>query len=82
MTDTHTHKRQRTSITLPADMLKEAKTYDLNISRLAEKSLVEAIKAEKEKEWISRNQAAIDGYNNMVKKEGLFLDPDWIYKDE
>ena len=82
MSDAYTQKRQRTSITLPADMLNEARAYDLNISRLAEKSLFDAIKAEKEKEWISQNQEAIDAYNNMVRKEGLFLDPDWIYKDE
>jgi antitoxin CcdA len=84
MLDTYKNspKRQRTTITLPADIIAGAKEYDLNISRLTEEAVAQALKKEREQEWLQKNKGGIDAYNQFVMEHGLLVQPDWMYANE
>ncbi|HEX5394047.1 MAG TPA: type II toxin-antitoxin system CcdA family antitoxin [Rhodocyclaceae bacterium] len=66
--------KKPTNLTLSADVLADAKSLGINISRCCDEHLRAVIKAEKERRWKEENAAAIDAYNKRVEEEGLPLD--------
>ena len=65
--------RRATSLTLDPDLLDEAKSLGVNVSRAAEEGLAAALKAERTRHWKEENAEAIREYNEYVRHEGIPL---------
>jgi antitoxin CcdA len=63
--------RRATNLTLSADATRRAKEYGLNISRIAEDAIVEAVRRHEGELWKQRNAEAIRSYNEWVAEQGL-----------
>jgi antitoxin CcdA len=66
--------RRATNVSLPADMVQEAKTLGINLSRACETGLRAALKDERERRWKIENAEGIAAYNEWVEKNGLPFD--------
>ena len=65
--------RRPTNVTLPENLLKDARELRINLSQAAERGVAAEVKAEKERRWLEENRTAIDSYNEYVDKYGLLL---------
>ena len=65
--------RIKVNLTLDAEVAEAARALGLNMSRLAEKAIAEATKAERNRLWHEENRAALDAYAEEVAREGLPL---------
>ncbi|NKX45108.1 type II toxin-antitoxin system CcdA family antitoxin [Roseicyclus persicicus] len=61
--------KQRTNITIDADLLAYAREKGLNVSAITE----EALRAARREAWAQENAAAIDSLNAWVEQNGLPL---------
>ncbi|HMZ01375.1 MAG TPA: type II toxin-antitoxin system CcdA family antitoxin [Burkholderiaceae bacterium] len=66
-------KRRPTNITLPADVLAEAKSLGINISQECEAHLRSVLARERERRWREEHADFIAAYNRSVEAEGLPL---------
>ncbi|MGH8455364.1 MAG: type II toxin-antitoxin system CcdA family antitoxin [Stenotrophobium sp.] len=60
------------NLSLPADLLKEARAQGLNLSRFLEQTLREVLKHDRAQRWQEENKAAIAAYNAHVERHGVF----------
>lgn len=65
--------RVKVNLTLDADVVETARSLGLNMSRIAEAAIAEAVKIERNRLWRDENQLAINAYADEVAKEGLPL---------
>lgn len=65
--------RIKVNLTLDAEVAKAARSLGLNMSRLAEAAIADAIKIERNRLWRAENKAAISDYAEEVAQEGLPL---------
>ena len=72
-TDNHPVQRKSTNLSLDARLVAEAKNLDINISRVAEEGIAEAVRQEKERLWKIENREAIEAWNDYVERNGLPL---------
>ncbi|WP_193176112.1 type II toxin-antitoxin system CcdA family antitoxin [Oricola nitratireducens] len=73
MTATSSSRRKATNLSVPADLLAEAKALDINVSRAAETGIAQAIADEKARRWREENAKAIEAANAFVDANGLPL---------
>ena len=66
-------QKKSTNISLPADLVAEAKELGVNISQAAEKGVVAELAARRRERWLEENRAAIDSNNEWVARHGLPL---------
>jgi antitoxin CcdA len=67
--------RVKVNLTLDAEVAETARALGLNMSRLAEKAIAEATKAERNRLWREENRAANAAYAEELAREGLPLAP-------
>jgi len=65
--------KRPTNVSLSEAILSEAKLLDINISRAAERGLVQAIAERRAERWLADNRAALESSNAYVEKHGLPL---------
>lgn len=65
--------RIKVNLTLEADVAEAARALGLNMSRLAEKAIADATKAERNRLWREENRAATKAYAEELAREGLPL---------
>jgi antitoxin CcdA len=65
--------RRATNLTIDVELLEEARSLKVNISRAAESGIADAVKAEKERRWKEENQEALNSWNDYVGEHGLPL---------
>jgi antitoxin CcdA len=65
--------RRATNVSLPAEMVQEAKTLGINLSRACEAGLKAALKDERERRWKIENAERIAAYNEWIEKNGIPL---------
>ena len=65
--------RQATNVTLPADLLAEARALGLNISQACEHGLKAEIAHHREAQWLKENRDALNSSNEYVEQHGLPL---------
>ena len=65
--------KRSTNLTLRSDLVREAKTLDINLSAAAEAGIARAVAKAREAQWIARNQAAMRSYDAFVERDGLLL---------
>lgn len=66
--------RKPTNLSIDSELLEEAKTMDVNLSRAAESGLKNAVAAAKAKRWAADNASSLKSSNEYVEKHGLPLD--------
>ncbi|CAM5488778.1 hypothetical protein ATER59S_03415 [Aquamicrobium terrae] len=66
--------RQPTNLSIDANLLKQARGLDVNVSRAAEAGIAEAVAAEKTRLWKMENRATIEAWNDYIEKHGLPLE--------
>jgi antitoxin CcdA len=65
--------RRPTNLNLSVEATRRAKEHGLNVSRIAEDAIVEAVRRREGELWKEQNAEAIKSYNERVAREGLLL---------
>jgi antitoxin CcdA len=65
--------RRATNVSLDSELLSQAKTLEINISRACERGLALEVAAAKEKRWLEENGPALEATNAYVEARGLPL---------
>lgn len=71
-------RRRPTNLSLREDLVVAAKELDLNISRIAEEALGEAVRRAEAERWLAESAPAIDAHNAWIGRHGLPLRPSWL----
>ena len=66
--------RTMVNLSLDSGLTAEARALGLNMSRIAEQALSEAIKEARNRAWVEQNRAALDAYAAEVERDGLPLE--------
>jgi antitoxin CcdA len=66
--------KKSVNLSINSDLIQQAKSLKINLSKLLEERLAETIASQKESVWIKENKEAIEEYNNRVSKNGAFSD--------
>lgn len=69
-------KRKATNLSLDAALVKEAQELKLNLSRILEESLRQAVKDERGRRWVEENKAAFEALNRFHEKYGIWNEED------
>ena len=71
-----TGRRRKKAANLSVDehLLAQARRLKLNLSQVLEAGLAEAIRGEARAQWLRRNRAALEAYNEHIEKHGCFSD--------
>lgn len=65
--------RRATNVSLPGELIEDAKQLNVNISQACERGLAAEVKKMREERWIAENWEAIQSSNAFVEKHGLPL---------
>jgi antitoxin CcdA len=65
--------RRPVNLSISVDLIAEAKELKLNVSRLAEAGIHEAVAAERRRLWLEENAEALESSNRYVEQHGLPL---------
>ena len=66
--------KRASNLSVNSSLLTEARRYKLNLSKLLEQALVEALTEKKLSEWLEENREALEAYNERVEARGVFSD--------
>lgn len=66
--------KKPTNVSVNADLLRQARELDINLSQALEERLIERILIERQRRWLDENKVAIEDYNRRVEREGVFSD--------
>lgn len=69
----HKTSRKSTNVSLPTDMVIEAKSLGINLSRACESGLSDALRSERRRRWQEENREAVEAWNTWVAENGLPL---------
>lgn len=62
------------NLSINADLLRQAKALDINLSATLEKALADTLKQWQREQWLVDNKAAMEAYNQHVEENGIFSD--------
>jgi antitoxin CcdA len=65
-------RKRPAKLSVDGRLLERAKRLNLNLSQVLEEALAQAIRRREADEWLKRNRAALDAYNEHVEKHGVF----------
>jgi antitoxin CcdA len=66
-------RKRGTNVSLPSDLVTEARELGVSLSSACEQGLAAAVKAERERRWIQENKPALDSWNEYIAEHGLPL---------
>jgi antitoxin CcdA len=69
-----TARKVATNVSAQGDIVREAKALGLNLSEFFEAAVVEAIRRKRQDAWLDENHDAIESYNTLVARGGVFSD--------
>lgn len=67
-------RKKATNLSVDDSLLDQARRLKLNLSQVFEAGLTEAIHQRQREDWLRKNRAALDAYNEHVEKHGVFSD--------
>lgn len=67
-------RKTPTNLSLRIDLVQRAKALHLNLSEVVESALEKAIRDAEQARWLAENEEAIEYYNSVIEKYGLFGD--------
>lgn len=62
--------RAKVNLSFDPDVVSEARSLGLNMSRLAEDAVARAVKVERNRRWVEENREALDAYSREVERDG------------
>jgi antitoxin CcdA len=66
--------RKAANLSVDAALLQDAKRLELNLSRVFEGALRDAVARARSERWLAENREALDAYNRHVERDGVFSD--------
>jgi len=63
--------RRATNVSLPAELIDEAKRLDINISKACEQGLEQQVSKSRAEQWLAENREALDSWNAWVEEHGM-----------
>jgi antitoxin CcdA len=66
--------KKSANLSINADLLRQAKQLNINLSQTLERHLIEIIRQAQRSQWLAENQGALDQYNRRIEKHGTFSD--------
>ena len=66
--------KRATNLSINSDLLKKAKSYNINLSKSFETYLNELVRKKAEQAWRKENLQAIEAFNQRIEKQGVFSD--------
>ncbi len=66
--------RKATNLSVNGDLLRKARTLDINLSAAFERALEALVKDKLARQWRAENVRAIADYNSRVDEHGVFSD--------
>ena len=73
LTKTPKPQRKATNLSIDQNLIAEAKALDLNVSRMAEEGIAQAVRDRKAQLWLEENREAMESWNRWVEEHGLPL---------
>ena len=67
-------RKKAANLSVDEHLLARARRLKLNLSRVFEAGLNDAIRRREAEEWLKKNRAALDAYAEHVEKHGVFSD--------
>lgn len=68
----HTAPKKPVNLSVNSDLLHQAKTRRINLSRTFEEAIRNKLKTILEEQWLAEHQQAIAAYNRHITKDGIF----------
>ncbi|WP_322096900.1 type II toxin-antitoxin system CcdA family antitoxin [Paramagnetospirillum kuznetsovii] len=65
--------KRPTNVSLPQNLVLEAKSLDISLSKACERGLTEAIAEARSARWLAENKGAVEAWNQRVEAVGLPL---------
>ena len=62
------------NLSINSDLLRQAKSYNINLSQTLEQRLIELVRESHRQEWLMENKAALVEYNSRIETRGVFSD--------
>ena len=72
MTAAARRRKKPTNLSVDERLLAQARRLKLNLSQVLEAGLADAIRRAERAEWLKKNRAALEAYNEHVEKHGVF----------
>lgn len=69
-----TAPKRATNVSLPADLVEEAKRLGVNLSQACEAGLSEQVRQSMKEEWKRENREAIESWNKWIAENGMPFD--------
>ena len=66
--------KRAANVSVRAELLDKARHLGINLSRTLEDRLAELVREAEAREWLARNQRALDAYNKRIEREGVWSD--------
>jgi len=66
--------KKATNLSINADLLRQAKELNINLSQTLEQSLAKVVREAKQQQWQAENVDFITAYNKRIEAEGLPLE--------
>ena len=67
-------RKKAANLSVDENLLDRARQLKLNLSQVLEAGLADAIRRHESAEWLRKNRAALEAYNQHVEKHGVFSD--------
>lgn len=64
-------RRRATNVTLSEQLVTEARTLDVNLSKAAEAGIAAAVRAERNRRWQEDHRERIDAFADWFEENGL-----------
>jgi antitoxin CcdA len=66
--------KKPTNVSIDAELLAKAREQGINLSATLERALAVALNKTERDHWLGENRGAMDAYNALVEKDGVFSD--------
>lgn len=66
--------KKATNLSINADLLRQAKELNINLSQTLEQHLAELVREARRRQWLMDNKVAIESYNQRIESQGVFSD--------
>lgn len=66
--------KKATNLSINADLLRQAKELNINISQAVEQHLAVLVREARRQQWLVENNGAINVYNQRIESQGVFSD--------
>ena len=67
-------RKKAANLSIDSGLLEQARRLNLNLSQVLEAGLAETIRRHEREQWLEKNRAALEAYNDHVEKHGVFSD--------